>query len=141
MFGRKKKNYKVIIVRKTDKRNFQKIDEKKVSVKDEKISYEEKTVPLKDIYMYNDGKTSYAFWDYDNNSFIQLHNKPLLVNAKFLDKFLTTSKVGIIGQLLSVIKTDMKEKKTDWGALGKPIIIFILGAVIGYFIGGGSVGI
>lgn len=139
MFKRNKKRYKIIIVKKIDERTFQKIDEKSVKSKDEKISYEDKTVPLKDIYMYNDSKTNYAFWDYNDNSFIHLHDKPLLINAKFLDKFLTTSKIGIIGQLLNVIKSDMKDKKTDWGALGKPIIIFVIGAVMGYLVGGGGI--
>lgn len=135
----KSRNYKIIIVKKLDETHYRKIDEKKIKLTDEILSYKDKTIPLKDASIFDDGNKTVAFWDYDNNAFIQLHNKPLRINAKFLDNFLTTSKFGIIGQLITAIREGMKEKKTDWGAMGKPIVIFILGAVIGYFVGGGSI--
>lgn len=139
MLGIKKKSYYVVIVKKSDIKNFVKIDQKKVKLEDEKISYEGKTVPLKDVSIYNEGKKTYVFWDYENNSFIQLHEKPIGIDAKFLDKFLTTSKIGIVGQLMMSIKEGMKEQKTDWGLMAKPVIIFIVGAVLGFFVGGGSI--
>lgn len=137
---RNKTKCRVIFLKPLGDKNWQKFDEKKFNPEENSISYEDKTFPLtSECYTYIDGKTTYIFADYEKEKIITFHAKDLGIDSKFLDKMLTTGKTGIIGQLMDTIKADMKEKKTDWGTLGKPIVIFVLGAVIGFFVGGGSI--
>ena len=137
--NRNKPEYRVILVESFGDKTYKFVKEKKVELnKDLVVSDSDKSVPITEsCFQYSKGKTFYAFVDLKKAKIITIKEVKLGIDSRFLDKLISTSKIGIIGQWLAVIKSEMQEKKTDWGALGKPIVIFILGAVIGYFIKGG----
>ena len=137
--NRDKPEYRVILVESLGNKIYRFVKEKKVELDtDLVISDNDKSVPIKEsCFQYSKGNTFYTFIDLTEAKIVTLKEVKLGIDSRFLDKLLSTSKIGIIGQWLAVIRSDMKEKKMDWGALGKPIVIFILGAVIGYFIKGG----
>ena len=128
--------YKAIILEKIGEKNFRKMDIIKFNPeKDEVIVYEKKSFPLTtEMYSYIDKRITYIFCDYDNEKIINFHENGIGINAKMLDRLLTTSKIGIVGQLMNAIKLDMKEQ-SNWKQFLSPILIFIVGAVIGYFVG------
>ena len=128
--------YRAIILEKIGEKNFRKMKTVKFNPdKDEVITYEKKSFPLTSkMYSYIDKKTTYIFCDYDNEKIINFHENGIGINAKMLDRLLTTSKIGIIGQLMNAIKLDMKEP-SEWKKFVSPTLIFIVGAVMGYFIG------
>ena len=137
--NRSKPKYRAILVQSLGDKTFRFEKEVKVELdKELVISDNDKTVPINEkCFQYQKKNTFYAFIDITEAKIITLKEVKLGIDSRFLDKLLSTSKIGIIGQWLQVIRSDMKEKKIDWGALGKPIVIFILGAVIGYFVHGG----
>jgi len=128
--------YRAIILEKIGEKNFRKLDVVKFNPeKDEVLTYEKKSFPLTSkMYSYIDKKTTYIFCDFDNEKIINFHENGIGINAKFLDRMLTTGKIGIVGQLMNAIKVDMKEP-SNWKNYLSPILIFIIGAVMGYFIG------
>ena len=129
--------YKIIFLEKLGSTNWRKLDEKKFNPQDETISYKKKSFILNEkMYSYIDKKHTYIYADFENEKIITFSEKDIGLNAKFLDSFLTTGKRGIIGQLLSSIKTDMTKEK-DWTSMIKPFIWGIIGAVIGFLIGKG----
>lgn len=129
---RNKNKYRVIFLKPLGTNNYKKFDEKSFNPKDESISFEDKTFPLTgECYTYINGKTTYIFADYEKEQIIKFNKNSIGIDAKFLDKFLTTGKTGIVGQLMSIMKSDMKTE-TNWLQNMKPIVIFILGAVIGF---------
>ena len=137
MFGRNKKN-RVIFLKSLGEKNYQKIDEKGYNPKEDSISYKDKTFPLTSkCYTYIDGNKHYIFADYEKEEIIKFNKNGIGIDAKFLDKFLTTGKRGIIGQLMSTLKADM-DKKFDWITTIKPIIWAVIGLVIGYLVGSGG---
>ena len=132
---RNRTKHKVVFLKSIGEKNFQKVGEKKFNPSEDTISYESKTFPLtSDCYTYIDGKTTYIFADYEKEKIITFTDKNIGVDAKFLDKMLTTGKTGIVGQLMNAIKQDMK-KESDWKQYLSPIMIFIVGALLGYFVG------
>jgi len=124
-------NYKVIILKKTGEKRFEKIKEEKVKLEDGIISYEGKTAILPEISTYVHKKTTYLFFNYDDEKFIMLHEHDIGLNARFLDKFLSTSKMGIIGQLMSAIKAGIHQEK-NYSMWIFPIMAGIIGFFIGY---------
>ena len=133
-----KTKYKMIFLKKLGENNFQKMGQKKFKLNDEVVTFEDKTFPLSEkMYCYLDGKTSYVFADYDNEKIIKFNNSSIGIDAKMLDKLLTTSKIGIIGQLMNSLKLDMKTK-SDWKQYISPMLIFVVGAVMGYLAGAGG---
>lgn len=139
MFGRNKNKIKAIFLIPLGKENYKKVGEKKIEIgKDATVNYHEKSfiITVKS-YSYIDKKEPKVFIDVENEKILIFNKKSIGIDAKFLDKFLTTSKVGIIGQLFHALKMQ-EQQRTDWGLLAKPVIIFVLGAVIGYFVGSGS---
>jgi len=76
----------------------------------------------------------YVFIDYEKEEILKWNPQSIGINARFLDMLLTTSKRGIIGQLMHSLNLDMKTK-TEWAKMISPIIIFAAGAIIGYLIG------
>lgn len=134
-----KTKYKMIFLKKLGESNFQKMGQKKFKLNDEVVTFEDKTFPLsEEMYCYLDGKTSYVFADYDNEKIIKFNNSSIGIDAKMLDKLLTTSKIGIIGQLMNSLKLDMKNK-SDWKQYLSPMLIFVVGAVMGYMAGAGGI--
>ena len=134
-FRRKKNTIKIIFVRPIGEREFEKIGEKRIKKDEEAVTYKEKTFPLTSkCYMYFNKHLPHIFVDYENEKILKFHDKSIGINAKFLDMLLTTSKRGIIGQLMYSLNLDMKTK-TEWGKFLSPVVIFILGAVIGYLVG------
>jgi len=116
---------------------YEKIDEKKVKLDDDIIQYNNKTYPLtKDMIFYVNKKTKYIFIDIDNDKIIKMEGKSIGINAKFLDRFMSTGKLGLIGQLLGAIREDMRNK-SKFGEY-KPIVWILLGAVLGFLAGGGG---
>lgn len=136
MLGIGKKNkIKVVFVKPLGEKNYEKIAEKNISKEDESVSYEDKTYPLTgECYMVINNNIPHIYIDYENDKILTLINKDIGVNAKFLDKLISTSKRGIIAQLLYAVKLDMKPK-AEWITLAKPITYLIIGVVIGYLIG------
>ena len=133
-----KTKYKMIFLKKLGDNNFQKMGQKKFKLNDEVVTFEDKTFPLsEEMYCYLDGKTSYVFADYDNETVIKFNSSSIGLDAKMLDKLLTTGKIGIIGQLMNSLKLDMKNK-SDWRQFISPTLIFIVGVVIGYLSGAGG---
>lgn len=132
--------YKCIVLEKIGKDKFREL--KKIKFNPEEhtiIRYKDKeqSIPLTtDMYCYEDKKTVYIFWNITDNNIISFTEKPLLIDSKFLDKFLTTSKIGIIGQLLNAVHLGTMKKETNWSAM-KPVLFIIIGGVIGYLIRGG----
>lgn len=135
MFGSDMK-YRAIILEKIGEQTWRKLKEVKFkNEKDEVITYESKSFPVTaKMYIYTEKNTSYVFCDYDTEKILTLHENGIGINAKFLDRMLTTGKIGIVGQLMNAIKTDMGEK-SNWKQYLSPILIFIVGAVIGYLAG------
>ena len=128
--------YRAIILEKIGEQTWRKLKTVKFNPdKDEVIIYEKKSFPLTPkMYMYVEKNTSYVFCEYGEEKILTLHENGIGINAKFLDRMLTTGKIGIVGQLMNAIKLDMSEK-SNWNKFLSPIIIFIIGAVLGYFIG------
>lgn len=139
MFGRNKNKIKAIFLIPLGKENYKKVGDKKIEIgKDVTVNYYDKSfiITVKS-YSYIDKKEPKVFIDIENEKILIFNKKSIGIDAKFLDKFLTTSKVGVIGQLFHALKMQ-EQQRTDWGLLAKPVIIFILGTVIGYFVGGSS---
>ena len=135
VFRRNKNKVKIIFLREIRENNFEKIGEKKVDITESSVSWKEKTFPITDkCYVYIEKNEPKIFIDYENNIIITLIKHNIGIDAKFLDKFLTTSKRGIIGQLMQTLKTEMTGI-SDWKKWISPMAIFILGAVIGYLLG------
>lgn len=133
-----KTKYKMVFLKKLGENNFQKMGQKKFKLDDEIVEFEGKSIPLyEEMYCYLDGKISYVFVDYDNEEVIKFNASSIGVDAKMLDKLLTTSKIGIIGQLMNSLKLDMKSK-SDWKQFISPMLIFAVGAVMGYLAGAGG---
>jgi len=135
VFRRNKNKIKVIFFREVGENNFEKIGETKIDLTEDSVSYKNKTFPITDkCYIYIEKNEPKIFIDYENNKIITFHTHNIGIDSKFLDKFLTTSKRGIIGQLMQTLKTEMTGT-SDWKKWMSPMAIFILGAVIGYLLG------
>lgn len=134
--------HKCIVLERIGKHRFRelkkiKFDPKKHTV----LSYKDldQTIPLKtEMYAYEDKKTIYIFWNTTDNQIIKLTDQDIGINSKFLDKFLTTSKVGLIGQLMSAVHLATKGNVKDWSKLA-PFVWLIIGAGLGFLAGGGMV--
>lgn len=131
--------YKAIILLKMGEKRFRKIDEVKFKPDSEGISYKKKFFPLKDTdsYMYETKKVTYVFVDLTNEKILTLHSNGIGIDAEFLDMLLTTSKIGLIGQLLAVVKNTLEPEGNNWFKNMKPIVWIALGGLMGYIIGGG----
>ncbi len=116
------------------KENYQKMAEKKINKNEESITYKDKTFPLTTKCYLFFGSMPYIFIDYEKEEILKFNPQSIGINARFLDMLLTTSKRGIIGQLMHSLNLDMKTK-TEWTKMISPIVIFVVGAVIGYLIG------
>lgn len=137
MFGKNK--IKVVLVKALGKENYEKIGETKAKIEDNLITWKNKSFPITEkCYFYINKSTPYVFIDYEKEKIITLHDKDIGINAQFLDRLISTSRRGIIGQLLYSLKLDM-EVKTNWIKMLQPVTIFILGCIIGYLAGGGTV--
>lgn len=135
MFGKNKNKIKVIFVKPLGEKDYEKIGETDINKEDDVVSYKDKTFPLtSSCYFYINKGKPHIFIDYETEKIISLKQKDIGINANFLDKLLSTSKGGIIGQLLYALKLDMQQK-TNWSTMMKPMTIFILGAIIGYLLG------
>ena len=132
--------YKCLALERIGKDRFRKIKEIKFDPdKHNIIRFKEKeqTIPLKtEMYAFEDNKTTYIMWNITDNKIINFSEKDIGINSKFLDKFLTTSKVGLVGQLLNAVHLGLKPNTKDWNKLA-PFIWLIIGAVMGFFAGGG----
>lgn len=115
--------------------DFEKIGEKKIEKNETTITFKDKTFPItgKCVMFINSG-TPHIFIDFESEKVLKFNEKGIGISARFLDMLLTTSKKGIIGQLMYALHLDM-DTKTDWSKMAKPIVIFILGAIIGYLVG------
>lgn len=131
--------YKAIMLLKMSEKRFRKMDEVKFNPESDGISYKKKFFPLKDTdsYMYETKKITYVFCDYTNENIITLHSNGIGIDAEFLDELLTTSKIGLVGQLLMVVKNTIEPAKTNWFTNLKPVIPLLIGGLLGYIIGSG----
>ena len=133
-------NYRCICLEKVGKDRFRKIHEIKFNPeKHVLLEYKgkEQTIPLTaEMYAYEDKKTTYILWDVTDNQIIKFNGNDIGINSKFLDKFLTTSKVGIVGQLMMAVHLGLKGNVKDWSKI-TPFIWLIIGGVFGFLAGGG----
>jgi len=138
MFGREKK-IKAIFFKEIGEKEYEKIGEKSFNETEDNVQFEGKTFPFTEkcilfLQLKRRHIETVVYYDYAKESVLKIDNTNIGVDAEFLDKMLTTGKRGIIGQLLNALRTDM-EVKNNWQQLAKPIIIFAIGALIGYLIG------
>lgn len=134
--------YKAILLRKIGDKTYEKM-KKEIKFNPEKdvvLSYKEKTFPLTEsMYFYRAKKTAYIFLDFENEKILTFHAEGIGIDAEFLDSLLTTSKIGLIGQLMKAVNLGIEQAPTNWALAVKPIMYIGLGLLLGYFIGGGSV--
>jgi len=134
--------YELIILEKLGEKQFRKIGKKKFNPeKDKVISFKKKTCPLTpEMYSYIDKKKTYIFGIVQGSkiSIAKFNEFGIGIDSEFLDKLLTTSRVGIIGQLVGILHLDTTDKKTDWSNAIKPIMYLVIGGIVGYLAGGGS---
>lgn len=132
----------MIYLEKLGEQNFRKIGEKKFNPDEDKIIYwKNKTAPLtNEMYCYIDKKATYVFCLVEGSklSIMKFNLTSIGIDSEFLDKLLTTSKVGIIGQLIGAVHLDTNEKKSDWINAIKPIMWLLIGGIVGFLAGGGS---
>lgn len=135
--------YKVIFLEKLGEKQFRKIGEKKFKPDEDKlISFKKKSCPLTpDMYSYIEKKKTYVFAVIEGSkiTIAKFNEFGIGIDSEFLDKLLTTSKVGIIGQLVGILHLDTQEKRTDWASAIKPIMWLLIGGIVGFLAGGGSI--
>lgn len=110
--------------------------------KHEVLSYkdEEVSIPLvSEMYAYEEKGTVFILWDIKKNEIVKLDKQKIPIDAKFLDKFLTTAKIGIVGQLVNAVHVATSGGE-GWLSNAKPIIWLIIGGVFGFLAGGGVSG-
>jgi hypothetical protein len=107
------------------------LDKKKLDVKEETISYKDKTFVIPHTNSLEDKNKHIIFFDYDNEKVIAFTKIDLGYDAKMLDQLLVKK---IIGQLVARIKQSL-EQKPSLAKIGTYILCIAFGVVTGYVIG------
>ena len=123
--------YRAIFLKRLGKSNYKKIGEKGFKPTDETVRFKEHTFIIpKNVDSYSTNKNSYVFFDFDNSKILNFVKTDMGIDSKMLDKIICQN---IIGKLISTLRTSMEEPN-KW-KIFPFIVIFIIGAVLGYLMG------
>lgn len=132
--------YKCKVLERIGNNQYREIKEIKFKPEEHEIlefKEQKKTIPLlSEMYSFEIKGVTYILWNHTDNEILKLNKIPIPINAKFLDKFLTTTKVGIIGQLLNAVHLATSGGSDKWSKL-TPFMWLIIGGVMGFLAGGG----